>query len=149
MVSLLIIAHAPLASALKAVGAHIDPEAAARICACDVPDSMSLDEAVSLGAVALDAIGDGELLILSDVYGATPCNAAWILGARPRTRVVVGVNVPVLWRALNHLHEPLDAIAELAVAGGQQGVMHVSGTRPQYQNVKPALHDSPLGHDQQ
>ena len=41
----------------------------------------------------------------------------------------------------DHLKEPLDRVAELAVSGGQQGLMHVNVSRPQYQAVKPTSHD--------
>jgi PTS system ascorbate-specific IIA component len=146
MVRLLIIAHAPLASALKAVAAHIDPEASASIGVCDVQPDASVDDVVGTAAGLLDA---QETLILTDVFGATPCNAAQRLGERASTRVVAGVNVPVLWRALGHLKDPLDTVAELAVAGGQQGVLHVTVTRPQHQVLTSVSHDSKHDHHQQ
>ena len=149
MIRLLIIAHAPLASALQAVGTHIDPEAAAMIGVCDVGSEQTIEEVVAACKHVLENFGDSETLILTDVYGATPCNAARQVGERPHTRVVAGVSVPVLWRALGHINEPLDIVAELAVAGGKQGVMHVTDTRPQYQSLNPVTHDSPHDHHQQ
>jgi mannose PTS system EIIA component len=147
MVRLLIIAHAPLASALKAVAAHIDPETSESIGVCDVEPNDSVDDIVAATARMLD--GQTDTLILTDVFGATPCNAAQRVGERAGTRVVAGVNVPVLWRALGHINDPLDTIAELAVAGGQQGVLHVTVTRPQYQTLTSAPHDAKHDHDQQ
>jgi PTS system ascorbate-specific IIA component len=145
MIRLLIIAHAPLASALKSVAAHIDKDAADWVGACDVHDNQSQDDIVLDGAKWLDEKGPGETLILADAFGATPCNAARRLGERPDTRVVAGVNLPALWRAVGHMSEPLDRVAELAVSGGQQGLMHVSVSRPQFQAVKPNSND-PLQH---
>jgi PTS system ascorbate-specific IIA component len=111
---------------LKAVGAHIDPERSASIDVCDVGPGQSLDDVVAKCASILEGFGDCDTLILTDVYGATPCNAALRLGQRGRTRVIAGVNVPALWRALGHLDDPLDTIVELAVTGGQLGVMQVT-----------------------
>ena len=149
MIRLLLIAHAPLASALKAAAAHIDAAAAALIAVCDVRADQSPEEVMAEAAGLLDQMGAGETLIFADVFGATPANVARRLGERPGTRVVAGVNVPALWRAVDHLKEPLDRVAELAVSGGQQGLMHVSVTRPQYQSLKPTSDDSQQHHHQQ
>ncbi len=149
MIRLLIIAHAPLASALKSVAAHIDKEAADWVGACDVEDHQSQDDVILEGARWLDEKGPGETLILADAFGATPCNAARRLGERPDTRVIAGINLPALWRAVGHMSEPLDRVAELAVSGGQQGLMHVSVSRPQYQAVKPNSNDPHQHHHQQ
>lgn len=147
MLRLLIIAHAPLASALQAVAAHIDPEAAASIGVCDIQANHSLDDATALGSIALRDSGTDEVLILTDVFGATPCNAARRLGERAGTRVIAGVNVAALWRAMGHLGDPLDKVAELVLAGGQQGVISVASS--QHQAVKSSAHESQHDHHQQ
>jgi mannose PTS system EIIA component len=149
MLRFLIIAHAPLASALKAVAAHIDAEAAQSVEAIDVTASLSQDDVIATASVVLDRMGSTEVLVFTDVFGATPCNAARRIGERAGVRVVAGVNVPALWRAVGHRHEPVDRVAELAVSGGQQGLMHVSVTRPQYQSTKHNPDDSQHDHHQQ
>lgn len=149
MTRLLLIAHAPLASALQAVAAHLFPEAAARIAVCDVRDDQS-PEAVEAQALAcMAAFGDDEVLILTDVFGATPCNVARRLGERAGTRVLAGVNVPMLWRALGHQNEALDRLVTVASAGASQGVMQLASSRPQNQAQKPASHDPDSHHHQQ
>lgn len=149
MLRFLIIAHAPLASALKAVAAHIDAEAAQSVEAIDVTASLSQDDVIATASVVLDRMGSTEVLVFTDVFGATPCNAARRIGERAGVRVVAGVNVPALWRAVGHRHEPVDRVAELAVSGGQQGLMHVSVTRPQHQSTKHNPDDSQHDHHQQ
>jgi len=89
------------------------------------------------------------VLIFTDVFGATPCNIAQRLADGVRVKVVTGVNVPMLWRALCYLHEPLDAVVARAVAGATQGVMQVSISRPQNQATQPGTHDSNPRHHQQ
>lgn len=71
--------------------------------------------------------GCSEVLILTDVFGATPGNIAQRLAEGGRVQLVAGVNVPMLWRALNYAHEPLETLAARAVAGGTQGVMQIDG----------------------
>lgn len=148
MPRLLVIAHAPLASALQAVAAHIFPDAAAGMAVCDVSAEQSPEAVEQQAASLLAAFGNSDVLILTDVFGATPCNVARRLGDRPGSRVLVGVNVPMLWRALGHLDEPLDKVVALAIAGATQGVMQLANSRPQNQAQKPANHD-PDNHQHQ
>jgi mannose PTS system EIIA component len=149
MLRIVIIAHAPLASAMRTVAAHIDPAAAAGIGVCDIRADQSLDEAVQDGQHVLATDAQADVLILTDAFGATPSNAAQRLCSRPGIRVVCGLNVPMLWRTLGHLNEPIDQVAELARAGGHQGVMLVTPARPQHQAIKPDNHDSNHDHHQQ
>ena len=66
------------------------------------------------------------MLILADVLGATPCNVAQRLLTDERMRLLAGVNLPMLLRALTYRAEPLPVMAERALAGGAQGVVAVA-----------------------
>lgn len=149
MTGLFIIAHAPLASALREAALHAFPEAAAALAVYDVPASAGPEQVQAEAAARLLALHAGETLILTDVFGATPCNVARQLAEQPGVRVAAGVNVPMLWRALNYRHRPLDELLALALAGAAQGVMPVAVTRPQNQALKPASHDPIDSHHQQ
>ena len=131
MARLLVIAHAPLASALHRVAQHTFPECAPSLSALDVTPDMTPEEVQAQAAQLLEP--QGETLILADVFGATPCNAAQRLADGTRVRVVAGVNVPMLWRTLCYAQEPIEALVERALAGASQGVLQVGPTRPQQQ----------------
>jgi len=133
MAQLLIIAHAPLASALAQVAAHTFPDCAALLRTLDVPPDMTPDEVQSRAAALLKGGESPETLILTDVFGATPCNVAQRLADGIRVRIVTGVNVPMLWRTLCYAGEPLDALVARALAGATQGVMQAGASRPQQQ----------------
>src|SRR5512144_2347436 len=98
MAGLLIIAHTPLASALRAVVAHVFPNDTG-IEAIDVAANQSPEQVEATARQAMAAIGDPEILVLTDVVGATPCTAAIRLADGAHVRVIAGVNVPMLWRA--------------------------------------------------
>ena len=125
MGSILLVAHAPLATALQAVAGHAYAECSGEVAAVDVPDSASLDDAEEQVAAALALLPGNEVLILCDVFGATPCTAALNVSDGVRSRVVVGVNVPMLWRALCYANHPLTELATRADEGGRQGIMQV------------------------
>ena len=123
MPGLLVVAHAPLASALRDVAEHTYPDCQRNLKVLDVSPGMSADE-VEAAARALMA-GTEEWLVLTDVFGATPFNAAQRL-ASARVRVLAGVNVPMLWRTLCYVSQPLDALAERALQGGANGVVQAT-----------------------
>ncbi|MCU0969353.1 MAG: PTS fructose transporter subunit IIA [Rubrivivax sp.] len=151
MAGLLILAHAPLASSLKAVAGHVYPDCAARVAALDVEGSAGREEVEQAALRAIAALGLPQVLVLTDVFGATPCNAAMQLAPPDvAVRVVAGVNVPMLWRTLCYADEPLDALVARAVSGATQGVMQVSLPRQQNQNQPPGVsrHD-PVPHRHQ
>jgi PTS system ascorbate-specific IIA component len=147
MAGLLIIAHAPLASSLRAVVAHVFPNETG-IEAVDVSGDTSPEQVEKVAREAMANIADPEILVLTDVFGATPCNAAMRLADGVHVRVVAGVNVPMLWRAVAHRRNPLLAVAERAVSGAVQGIMQLAPTRPQTQTSRSGDHDQDRTHDQ-
>ena len=148
MPRLLLIAHAPLATALKSVASHVFPECLGDLVAIDVPPDWAAEQVEVALRAAMPA--DQEGLILTDVFGATPCNVALRLADGVAWRVVSGVNVPMLWRTWAYRSEPLDSLVSRAVAGGTQGVMPVSTPRPQNQSQDPSLaHAASQAHHQQ
>jgi mannose PTS system EIIA component len=149
MTGLFIIAHAPLASALRAAAMHAYPEAAEAIAVYDVPPGAGVEVYVAEALKRLAELGCAETLILTDCFGATPCNVAKQLADGPGVRVVTGVNVPMIWRALNYRDRPLDDLVALALAGASQGVMQVSLARPQNQTQRAPAHDPIDSHHQQ
>jgi len=147
MAGLLLIAHAPLATSLKAVVAHVFPNEKG-IEAIDVSPEAAPDIVEQQARAALTAIGEPEVLVLTDVFGATPCNVAMRLADGAQVRVVVGVNVPMLWRAVAYRSNPLAALVERAVSGAVQGVMQLAPSRPQTQTSRTSDHDQSRTQDQ-
>lgn len=149
MPGLLIIAHAPLASSLKAVAQHTYPDEAGALEALDVTPGMALEDIDRLAREKLAKVAAPEALIFTDVFGATPCNVAQKLADGIHVKVLTGVNVPMLWRALCYAQEPLDALVARALSGASQGVMQVAVSRPQNQAQKVGAHDQDTHHHQQ
>ena len=148
MPGLLVLAHAPLASALKAVAEHAFPDCAAQVVALDVLPSMTVEEIESLGRVTLAQMPDRDVLIFTDVFGATPCNVAQRLADGVHVKVVAGVNVPMLWRTLCYPAESLESRVARALAGATQGVMAVATARPQNQPLRSRGHGEGDDQDQ-
>lgn len=144
---LLLIAHAPLASALRSVAEHVYPDCSARLMVLDVPPGLSPGDIEAQARALLAAAPHDEFLVLTDVFGATPCNVAERLTDPRRVRVVAGVNVPMLWRVLCYEGESADRLAERALMGATQGVMPVDCRTPSHQDQR-SRHGQDHRHDQ-
>ncbi|MDF1485861.1 PTS fructose transporter subunit IIA [Ramlibacter sp. H39-3-26] len=131
--AILIIAHAPLAHALRQCALHVFPDAGARIGAVDVQPNVTPDETLAAARIAMEQLGGRQTLVLTDLFGATPCNVAQRLVDGVQSRLITGVNLPMLLRTVTYLNESLDALVTRAVVGGTQGVMQVAITAPQNQ----------------
>ena len=131
--SILIIAHAPLAHALRECALHVFPDCGDNVAALDVQPNQPPEESLAQARIMLQQLGADSTLVLTDVFGATPCNVAQRVIENVRSRLVTGVNLPMLLRAVSYRHEPLDAVVTRAVVGGTQGVMQVAITAPQNQ----------------
>ena len=66
------------------------------------------------------------VLVLSDIYGATPCNLAIKLLQPGRIEGVAGVNLPMLVRAFTYRAKGMDTMIKKAISGGCDGVLHVT-----------------------
>lgn len=73
---------------------------------------------------------DGNVLILTDIFGATPCNLATALQLPGvNLQVVAGVNLPMMIRLINYPDLDLDQLVDKAVGGGREGVIVCQGQR--------------------
>jgi mannose PTS system EIIA component len=134
---ILIIAHAPLAHALRQCALHVFPDCGAHVAAIDVQPNLPPEESLSMARIAMDQLTRPPamtgVLVLTDIFGATPANVAQKLVDGVKSRLITGVNLPMLLRAVSYRNEPLDALVSRAVIGGTQGVMQVAITAPQHQ----------------
>ncbi len=133
---ILIIAHAPLASALRSGLLHVFPDADQGVMALDVQPSEAPELTQAHAMQMLGQLATYQTLVLTDVFGATPCNIAQKVVDGVRSKLVAGVNLPMLLRTVNYRHEPLDMLISRAMAGGTQSIMQVAVTAPQNQQRK-------------
>ena len=121
---ILLVTHVGIAHALMDAARHVlgrlPPELDSVEIAADADPEQALREAAA-HAASLDH-GEG-VLVLSDLYGATPCNIATRLGEQSaRLRWVAGLNLSMLLRVLNYADKPLGDLARIAVSGGHTGI---------------------------
>jgi len=123
-VGLLVITHEHLAENL--VTTALDMLGPERLCieALSVAHHDDMDEmqARALECCRILDQGDG-ILVLTDVYGSTPSNIACQLCKQLNSKVIAGVNLPMMMRVLNYPQLSLDELAEKALSGGRDGIL--------------------------
>jgi PTS system ascorbate-specific IIA component len=131
MAGILIIAHAPFATALRECVAHIYGGLPARIGVIDVSADCDPVQVVAFAHAEIDRLKEENgALVLTDMFGATPANIAGRLATIPDVRVLAGVNLPMLVRAVCYRATPLDVLVDKALAGATKGIHAVGPATP-------------------
>lgn len=140
MNGIFIIAHAPLAAALRQCVLHVFPDAAEAVAALDIQPNVPPEESLAQARTLLRQMHLPQTLVVTDVFGATPCNVAQKLIDGVNSKLITGVNLPMLLRTVSYRHESLDALISRAMIGATQGVIQVAVTAPQNQ-ARRTTHD--------
>ena len=135
MIGIVVISHAPLAAALLSCARHVfgqDPEQSEAI---DVVADAEPATLIERAKNAIATVDDGEgVLVLVDLFGATPGNIATQLASPGRVEVIAGANLPMLLRVLTYRSElPLATLVDRALSGGASGIMKIGSTRVDHQ----------------
>ena len=131
MNSILLIAHAPLAHALREAALHVFTDCGGDVLALDVQAHAEPEDTLQKAQALLPVqTEDAPLLVLTDVFGATPSNAAQRLMQHcaeqgVQVREVTGVNLPMLLRVICYAALPLHELEQYALTGGMQGMFAV------------------------
>lgn len=126
MVAILLLTHAPLGQAFLAALTHVFRDFPERIEAIDVIADQNPAQVQKLAADAVRRLDDGSgVLVITDIMGGTPSNCGGYLCVIENVKVIAGISLPMLLRALTYRNETLDVVMEMALAGGQSGAVRV------------------------
>lgn len=90
----------------------------------EVPLDASLEDAQHQAHEFINQIDQGDgVLILADLYGGTPSNIGHVIIDQINTKMVSGLNLPMLVKVLNYPDADLEEMAAKAKSGGQAGIL--------------------------
>lgn len=130
MIGLLLITHGTLGESLIQCACHVVNKRPTRLAQLGVAAQDDPHDVLAEAQRLLLAVDDGQgVLILTDIYGATPSNIAMKLIQPGRVECVAGVNVPMLLRILTYREKgDIGSIVHKAITGGCDGVLHIKGS---------------------
>ncbi|NJR71869.1 MAG: PTS sugar transporter subunit IIA [Gammaproteobacteria bacterium] len=129
MIGILIVAHGTLGESLIHCASHVMGKRPLYLRQLGVTVHDDPDAILPQGQVLIRFLDQGSgVLVMTDIFGATPSNIACKLLAAGRVEGVSGVNLPMLIRALTYREKSLSELIEKAIAGGQEGVISMPAT---------------------
>lgn len=124
-VGILLITHQGIGAPLIAVATQLLRQLPLRAEAFEVSFDGDPDALLPEASAALRRVDGGQgVLVLTDLYGATPSNlAAKVARLGTPVRRVSGLSLPMLLRVMNYADLELDDLPTIAAAGARNGVI--------------------------
>lgn len=127
MIGILIIAHGNLGDSLIGCMTHVLGKRPDGIAAMQVAGTDSPRELVPSAQRMVAALDEGDgVLIITDIFGASPSNLACKLLIPGKVEAVAGANVPMLIRAITYRSRGMETLLKRVVSGGCEGVFHIA-----------------------
>ena len=124
-VGILLVTHPGIGGGLRGLATRMLGPLPLKVECVEVGFDADLDALLPVASGALRRVDSGAgVLILTDLFGATPSNFAQRLGQLGTpTRRIAGLNLPMLMRALNYPDRDLTSLTEGAAQGARLGIV--------------------------
>lgn len=126
MIGTFLVTHGSLGEALIQCACHVLNKRPPHIVQLGV---SAQDDPLDLLPTARQMLGWADaghgVLLLTDIYGATPSNIATKLLEPGRVEGIAGVNLPMLLRVLTYREKDMPTLVQRAISGGCDGVLHM------------------------
>lgn len=124
MIGLFLITHGSYGESLIQCACHVLNKRPLQIAQLGVSAQDDPLDAVPLAEKMLALVDSGKgVLIMTDIFGATPANIAMKMLKPGKIEGVAGVNLPMLLRALTYRDKGMEILVTKAIAGGRDGVI--------------------------
>ncbi|MBK6677374.1 MAG: PTS fructose transporter subunit IIA [Rhodocyclaceae bacterium] len=126
MIGIFLVTHATYGESLIQCACHVLNKRPPRIAQIGIAAQDDPLDALPMAQQLLGLVDSGKgVLIMTDIFGATPANLATKLLKPGRVEGIAGVNLPMLVRALTYRDRDMETLIAKAVAGGRDGVLHM------------------------
>jgi PTS system ascorbate-specific IIA component len=130
MIGVLIVTHGEIGTAMLSSATQILGQQPAQVATLSVWRQDDPDDLVLRAREVLEKLdaGDG-VLVLTDIFGATPGNVVSRILEDGHIEGVSGMSLPMLLRVLTSRNGSLSAAIKRAMSGGAEGVVHMNTDR--------------------
>lgn len=126
MIGILLITHGSYGEALVQNACHVLNKRPLQLNQLGLSAQDDPLDLLPLARQMLHLVDDGDgVLLLSDLFGATPSNLALKLLEPGRVEGLTGVNLPMLLRALNYRDKGMATLLVRARDGGRDGILNM------------------------
>ncbi|MBK9447262.1 MAG: PTS fructose transporter subunit IIA [Betaproteobacteria bacterium] len=126
MIGILLITHGTFGEALIQNVCHVLNKRPPLIAQLGVAAQDDPLDVLPLAKLLLNEVDGGKgVLILTDIYGASPANLALKLLQPGHVEGVAGASLPMLLRAITYRNKGMETMIAKAISGGRDGVLNM------------------------
>lgn len=126
MIGILLVTHGTLGEALIQCACHVMNKRPEQLLHLGVAPDDDPTDLLPLAQQMIKTVDSGAgVLLLTDIYGASPSNLAAKLLDAGRIEGLAGVNLPMLLRAINNRDKGMATLLTRATSGGRDGVLNM------------------------
>jgi PTS system ascorbate-specific IIA component len=126
LIGLFLITHTSYGESLIQCACHVLNRRPPQIVQLGVAAQDDPLDVLPLAQNLLGLVDSGEgVLVMTDIYGATPANIAMKLLEAGRVEGIAGVNLPMLLRALTYRDKDMETLLARATTGGRDGILNM------------------------
>lgn len=126
MIGLFLITHTSYGESLIQCACHVLNRRPPQIVQLGISAQDDPLDVLPLAQNLLQLVDSGEgVMVMTDIYGATPANIAMKLLEPGRIEGVAGVNLPMLLRALTYRDKDMETLLARATTGGRDGILNM------------------------
>jgi PTS system ascorbate-specific IIA component len=130
VIGILIVTHGEIGTSLLDSASQILGARPPQVATLSVWRQDDPDDLVLRARELMEQIDDGQgVLILTDLFGATPGNVVSKLLEDGRIEGVSGVSLPMLLRVVTGRNGSVSAAVQRALSGGSEGLVHMNTDR--------------------
>ena len=130
MIGVLLVTHGSIGESLLSSASQILGGTPPLVATLGVSRNDDPDDVTLRAQELLDALDQGDgVLVLTDIFGATPGNVIARLLDDGHIEGVSGVSLPMLLRVLTSRNGSLPAAVQRALSGGTEGLVHMNSDR--------------------
>jgi PTS system mannose-specific IIA component len=130
MIGVLIVTHGNIGESMLSSAGQILGGVPPLVATLGVSRNDDPDEVTLRAGELLEGLDQGDgVLILTDIFGATPGNTISHLLQDGRVEGVSGISLPMLLRVLTGRNGSLPAAVKRALTGGAEGLVHMNSDR--------------------
>jgi PTS system ascorbate-specific IIA component len=126
MIGILLITHDTLGEALLQCACHVLNKRPEQLLQLGVAAGDDPNDLLPLAKQMLKLVDTGEgVLVLTDIYGASPSNLTGKLLQPGKIEGIAGVSLPMLLRAITYRDKGMETLLARATGGGRDGVLNM------------------------
>ena len=130
MIGILLITHGELGKSLIECAPHILGDKPAFLESLMIENDFAHEKMFSDISEKIKGLDQGQgVLILTDIFGATPCNIITKIIQPGKVDAIAGINLSMLIRSINYRHESFDTLIAKAIQGAIDGIIHIQSNQ--------------------